>query len=192
MKAAIYCRVSSEEQTTENQNIALKQLAVNRGYEVVAVYKENDTAWKRGHQAELERCKEDAFMRNWEVLLVWDIDRLSRLGPYAMFGIVQHFWDLNIKVVSLQQTWLEVNDMIRPILISVFASMSQWESDKRSERTRAGILRRKQDKPIKPRGKDKRRRQRRSDIGQKHRYKKVPNKSDTISISPIKPKEGRF
>lgn len=169
MKCAIYCRVSTDDQTTENQKLQLLKMATSRGYELTTIYYENETAWKRGHQAELERCRRDAFNRAFDILMVWDIDRLSRLGPSAMFNIVEGFWNLGLTVVSLQQPWLEVDNMVRPILIAVFASMAKWESDKRSERTKAGLARRKSEKPIKPRGPDKRHRARRADIGKKHR-----------------------
>ena len=176
MRAAIYCRVSTDEQTTDNQKLQLIKLANARGYEITTIYYENETAWKRGHQAELDRCKHDAFMREFEVLLIWDIDRLSRLGPSVMFNIVEGFWNMGLTVVSLQQPWLEVDNMVRPILIAVFASMAKWESDKRSERTKAGLARRQLENPIPGRGPDKRHRKHRSDYGQKHRVKeKVRN-----------------
>mgnify|MGYP002396446478 CR=1 FL=1 len=50
-KCTIYLRVSSKEQTVENQLPQLLQLAQSRGYEVVEVYQENESAWHAG-QAE--------------------------------------------------------------------------------------------------------------------------------------------
>lgn len=172
LKAAIYCRVSTDEQTTENQNIALKQLAANRGYEVVKIYQENDTAWKHGHQAELENCKRDAFNRQWDVLMFWSMDRLSRQGVSSMFRILEGFWDLGITTISLQEPELESGGVIREILIAVSAWIAKIDSDRKSERTKAGIARRKLEKPIKPRGPDKHKRSRRADVGKKHRRRK--------------------
>lgn len=169
MKAAIYCRVSTDEQTTENQIAPLLALAQSRGFEVVKVYQENETAWKRGHQAELENCKRDAFNRQWDVLMFWSMDRLTRQGVSSMFRILEGFWDLGITTLSLQEPELERGGVIREILIAVSAWIAKIDSDRKSERTKAGIARRKSEKPIKPRGPDKHKRARRSDIGEKHR-----------------------
>jgi putative DNA-invertase from lambdoid prophage Rac len=180
MKAAIYCRVSTDEQTTENQNIPLRKLAENRGYEIVAVYQENETAWKRGHQLELERCKKDAFMREFDVLLIWSMDRLTRQGVSSMFRALETFWDLGITTISLQEPELERPGPTRDLLISFSAWVARIDSDRKSERTKAGLLRRaangfKLGKP--PGSTDKRKRQRRSDIGKPHRFNKVLEKS---------------
>ena len=169
MKAAIYCRVSTDEQTTDNQKLQLIKLANARGYEITTIYYENETAWKRGHQAELERCKHDAFMREFEVLLVWSMDRLSRLGVSSMFRILEWFWDYGIVVVSIQEPELEKPGLTRELLISVSAWLARIDSNRKSERTKAGLARRRAEKPIPGRGPDKRRRKHRSDYGQKHR-----------------------
>jgi len=50
MKAryAIYLRVSSKEQTVQNQLPQLAQLRESRGKEVMEVYQEDETAWHAG------------------------------------------------------------------------------------------------------------------------------------------------
>jgi putative DNA-invertase from lambdoid prophage Rac len=189
MKAAIYCRVSTDEQTTANQILALNKLAIARGYEIVQVYTESETAWKRGHQAELERCKQDAFNRVFDVILVWSLDRLSRLGVSAMFRICENFWNLGIKVVSLQEPQIEVEGYGREIMLFFAGLFAKMDSDRKSERTRAGLARRKAEgftlgKP--PGSKDKRKRARRADIGKPHRFNKVLKKSDKeIDVNSI-------
>jgi putative DNA-invertase from lambdoid prophage Rac len=168
-KAAIYCRVSTDEQTTKNQKLQLIKLANSRGYELTTIYYENETAWKRGHQAELERCKQAAFNGDYNVLLIWSLDRLTRLGVSSMFKICEFFWNLNITIVSMQEPQVEHADMFREAIIFFSGLFAKIDSDRKSERTKAGIARRKLEKPIQPRGPDKHKRARRSDIGEKHR-----------------------
>ena len=50
MKVCIYSRVSTGQQDTTNQSIALSEWAKQRGFEVVKVYEEEESAWKSGHQ----------------------------------------------------------------------------------------------------------------------------------------------
>ena len=60
MKAACYLRVSTTDQTAENQLPALEAYASSRGYRIVATYQESESGWRAGHQAELRRLLEDA------------------------------------------------------------------------------------------------------------------------------------
>ena len=82
MKAVLYLRVSTTEQNVDNQLPALEAYADSRGWQIVEVYRENESAWKSGHQKELARLLADC--RNGrhrvDVVLVWALDRLSREG----------------------------------------------------------------------------------------------------------------
>ena len=49
-KTAIYCRVSTTEQNPDNQRMVLADWAKQRGFDVIAVYEEEESAWKTGHQ----------------------------------------------------------------------------------------------------------------------------------------------
>jgi DNA invertase Pin-like site-specific DNA recombinase len=88
MKAAVYLRVSSNEQSTDNQFPALEAYAKNRSYEIVRVYEEEESAWKSGHQRELVNLMSDARQRRFQVVLVWALDRLSREGALAILSLV--------------------------------------------------------------------------------------------------------
>ena len=90
MKAAVYLRVSSNEQSTDNQLPALEAYAKNRSYEIVKVYEEEESAWKSGHQRELANLMADARQRKFQAILVWALDRLSREGALAILSLVQN------------------------------------------------------------------------------------------------------
>ena len=49
MKVCIYSRVSTGEQDTKNQSVVLTDWANQRGYEIIKVYEEEESAWKNGH-----------------------------------------------------------------------------------------------------------------------------------------------
>ena len=46
-RAAIYLRVSTDEQTTENQERALREVAARSGHEIVAVYRDDGIRGRR-------------------------------------------------------------------------------------------------------------------------------------------------
>jgi DNA invertase Pin-like site-specific DNA recombinase len=183
MKAAIYCRVSTDEQTTDNQLPSLLKLAEARGYEVVKIYQENETAWKRGHQKELQCAINDGVHRKYDIFIVWALDRLSRQGLWVTLGLVKQLWDAGVLVVSPEDSWIETeNELERDLMLAMKASMAKSESDRRSARIKAGNARKiLQGLPVggKPGRKDKGRREARSDKGGHHRFNSYPKNTDT-------------
>ena len=61
MKAAIYVRVSTEEQETANQTAPLVGIASRRGDDVVRVYEEQKSAWRDGPWRTLARKQFSPF-----------------------------------------------------------------------------------------------------------------------------------
>ena len=59
VKCVIYARVSGKAQETANQIDILTSWAEQKDFEVVAIYQEQESAWKSGHQKELARLKAD-------------------------------------------------------------------------------------------------------------------------------------
>jgi len=142
MKVAAYLRVSTEEQTFENQLPAIEQWCESRGYGKPVIYAENESAWKNGHQKELARLLKD--IRNgkpYNYLLVWSLDRLSRQGIASVLQLISSFDFHGCQVVSLQESWTDQTGPMRELFIAIAAWAGKFESDRRSERTKAGMTR---------------------------------------------------
>jgi len=77
MRACIYSRVSTDQQDSGNQSLVLTEWAKQRGFDIIVVYQEKESAWKAGHQRELARLLHDAGKRRFDTVLVWALDRLS-------------------------------------------------------------------------------------------------------------------
>jgi len=143
MKAALYLRVSTTEQNVDNQLPALEAYADSRGWQIVEVYQENESAWKSGHQKELARLLADC--RNGrhrvDVVLVWALDRLSREGAAAILNLVNTFKAYGVRVISYQESWTEAPGAIGEVLYAIAGWVAKMESERRSERTKAGLAR---------------------------------------------------
>ena len=87
IRGAIYVRVSTKEQTTENQERELRQWAERLGFEVVAVYADTMSG-ARSDRAALAAVLTAAHRREFDVLLVWALDRVSREGIGPMVGFI--------------------------------------------------------------------------------------------------------
>lgn len=71
LKVVIYLRVSSSEQTADNQLPALEKRIADKSDELVEVYQESESAWRSGHQRELSRLFDDLKRRKADICLVW-------------------------------------------------------------------------------------------------------------------------
>ena len=161
MKAALYLRVSTTEQEAANQRPALEDYAKRHDLNIVLTYTEAESAWKNGHQTELTRLLEDARHGKFQVVLVWALDRLSREGPLAILSLVERLKRCGVKVISYQESWTEAPGELADILYAITGWVARMESQRRSDRTKAGIERaRLQGSQIGKRGPDKKRRRR--------------------------------
>ena len=79
-RAALYLRVSTDGQTSENQRLVLAEVAARRGWEVVATYEDHAVsgAASREKRPSFDRMLKDAARRRFDVLMIAAVDRLGR------------------------------------------------------------------------------------------------------------------
>lgn len=153
MKVSLYLRVSTKDQDYENQRKPLEDFAAARQWENVRVFAESESAWKAGHQHELEALRAAARRGEFNILLVWALDRLTRGGPAAILNLVAEFKRYNVKIVSYREAWTETLDAdTLPLFLSIAGWLAEMESKRRSERIRAASDRTKET-GITPKGK---------------------------------------
>ena len=140
-KAAILARVSDAGQHSENQFPDLIAWAQRRGLEVVVTYQFQESAWKGAHQKQLSQVYRDARAGKFQVLLVWALDRLSREGPLATLEIVHRLGQSGVQVWSYQEPWTEAGGELLDLLLAIAGWVARMESNRRSERTKAGLAR---------------------------------------------------
>jgi len=108
---------------------------------VVSIYQEAESAWRSGHQEELAKLKNDARRRKFSVILVWALDRLSREGSAAILNLINSLKVYGIRVISYQEPWTEAPGEIGETLYAIAGWVARMESQRRSERTKAGRAR---------------------------------------------------
>ena len=141
MKVCIYSRVSSSDQNTVNQSAVLTEWAEQSGFDIVKTYGEEESAWKAGHQRELANLIADARKQRFQAVLVWALDRLSREGALAILSLVQKLSICGVKVLSYQESWTEAPGELAELLYALTGWVARMESQRRSERTKAGLAR---------------------------------------------------
>ena len=76
MRVAIYARVSTGEQTTDNQVIKLKKVAERNGWEVEAIYADTISGAK-SKRAQLDKLMKAVMRKEIDMVMVWSLDRLG-------------------------------------------------------------------------------------------------------------------
>ena len=144
-RCAIWARVSTDDQESGNQLAELREWAARRGFEVVIEYvADGASGWTGKHREQLRQALGDARLGRFEILLVWALDRLSREGIEATLSAMRQFADQGVAVWSLKESWTETSDPhVRELISAIMAWVARMESQRRSERTRAGLARRK-------------------------------------------------
>jgi DNA invertase Pin-like site-specific DNA recombinase len=140
IRGALYVRVSTKEQTTENQERELRQWAQRLGLEVVAVYADTMSG-ARSDRAALAGVLTAAHRREFDVLLVWALDRVSREGIGRMVGYVEQLRTAGIRVLSHQEPWLDTGGPVGELVLAIFAWVAKQERERIGERVRAGQTR---------------------------------------------------
>ena len=76
-RAAIYLRVSTQDQTTSNQEHELRQAAERAGWQVTRVYKDHGISGVKGRNGRpaLDALCRDATKRQFDVVMAWNVDR---------------------------------------------------------------------------------------------------------------------
>lgn len=139
MKAALWLRVSTPDQTTDNQRVALESEAFRRDLEITKVYDVATSAFRGAHQSTLQQVYRDARANRFKILMIWSLDRLTRQGPVAAMEILDQLAKRDVQLISLQEPWIEVEGPARELLILVIGWVAQMESRRRSDRTKEGL-----------------------------------------------------
>src|SRR5215475_6980302 len=79
-RVAIYARVSTDDQTTENQLLELRQVAERAGWEVVETYVDHAISGSKGRDQRpaFDRLHKGAAARRFDLVMACSVDRLGR------------------------------------------------------------------------------------------------------------------
>jgi DNA invertase Pin-like site-specific DNA recombinase len=79
-RVALYLRVSTDGQTTENQEHELRAVAERKGCEIVRVYRDHGISGAKGRdkRPQFDALCKAAIRREFDIVMAWSVDRLGR------------------------------------------------------------------------------------------------------------------
>jgi len=140
MKVAIYCRVSTTQQETENQLIQLREYCNKNNYEVFREYIDIISG-KEKSRPSYDRMFKDAHKRLFDLVLFWDLSRFSRAGTLFTLQKLKELENLGIDWESYQEPYFKSIGQFKDVVLSIMATLAKMERERISERTKAGLER---------------------------------------------------
>jgi DNA invertase Pin-like site-specific DNA recombinase len=142
MRAAIYARVSTKDgrQDTENQLRQLRAFAKTQSWTVTTEYVDRATG-KHSDREQFKLMFAAASKREWDCLLFWSLDRLSREGTVETLNHLQRLSSYGISYRSFTEQFLDSTGIFREAVIGILAAVAKQERVRLSERTVAGLQR---------------------------------------------------
>lgn len=139
-RVAIYARVSTKEQQTENQLIELRRWMSDRDFEVVEFIEE-------GLSGSLDENKRPALLElmtaarkhKFKMVAVWDFSRFARSLKHLVLAL-EEFRELGIDFVSYQQN-IDTSTASGKMMFGIIACLAEFERSMIRERVFAGLNR---------------------------------------------------
>ncbi len=139
--AVIYCRVSTHQQTVENQLLELRAAAQRMGYRIVAELVDEGISGARGRneRPSFNRLHQMIQCKEVNVVLAWSICRFGRSTT-----------DLSVFLAEVQAAGIDLYIHQQSIntatpagrmIFGIFSALASWEREMITERINAGLAR---------------------------------------------------
>jgi DNA invertase Pin-like site-specific DNA recombinase len=138
-RVAIYARVSTNDQTTENQLPDLRRYAHERGWIVSGEYVDQGISGAKQGRPALDRMMLHGRKRQFDVVLVWRFDRFARSTSHLLNSL-DEFRQLGVDFCSLNEA-IDTSTPMGKMIFTVCAAVAELERGIIIERVHAGIRR---------------------------------------------------
>ena len=140
-RVGLYLRVSTNEQTTENQRRELERVAEQRGWQIVQVYEDHAISGAKGRDkrpAFDQLCK-DCARGKLDLVAAWSIDRLGR----SLHHVVTFMADLSEQGCGLylHQQQVDSSTAAGRAMLAMCGVFAEFERGMIVERVHAGLAR---------------------------------------------------
>jgi DNA invertase Pin-like site-specific DNA recombinase len=140
-RIAIYLRVSTAEQTVENQRRELQAVAKRHGWNIVAIYKDEGVSGTKGRDKRpgFDQLCHGVARREFDQVAAWSVDRLGR----SLQGLVGFLAELHAKGVDLylHQQGIDTATPAGKAMFQMMGVFSEFERAMIVERVKSGLAR---------------------------------------------------
>lgn len=137
LKAAIYARVSTDEQTVDPQLRDLREYAANRGWREVQEFVDVGVSGAKDSRPAWNRLWDAIQKGKVKVLLVHALDRLGRSLPHLV-KILSTLVERDVVLVSFREN-IDLSTSTGRMVAGLFSVLADYELSIIRERTKAGM-----------------------------------------------------
>jgi DNA invertase Pin-like site-specific DNA recombinase len=137
-RAALYMRVSTLDQHPETQLYDLRQMAQQRGYQIVEEYTDRISGAKAKRPG-LDAMLRDGRRGQFDVVLVWASDRIARSVKHFL-EVLDELNRLNIEFISFREQ-IDTGGPLGRAVVVIIGAIAELERNLIIERVRAGMRR---------------------------------------------------
>ena len=142
MKVAVYCRVSTNEQTTENQLHAIKKYCECQGWEIRHIYTDVGISGAKDKRPELDQLKTDIKKYRYDTVIVFKFDRLARSTSHLL-ECLQLFQTYGVNFVSVTEG-VDTSTSVGKMIFTFLGAIAEFERSLIQERIKAALALRKE------------------------------------------------
>ena len=140
-RVALYLRVSTDGQTTDNQRLELEQVAKRSSWDVVEVYEDAGISGANGREKRpaFDKLMKDASRRRFDLVAAWSVDRLGR----SLQDLVAFLSELHALKVGLylHQQGIDTTTPAGKAMFQMMGVFAEFERAMIRERVNAGLAR---------------------------------------------------
>ncbi|CAN7591667.1 recombinase family protein [Pararhizobium sp. LjRoot238] len=136
-RAAIYCRVSTADQSCERQERDLTAFATRAGYNVVKVFKETGSGAKLD-RAERRKIMALAQARQIDAVLVTELSRWGR-STVDLLNTLRELESWKVSVIAMNGMAFDLSSPHGRMLATFLSGIAEFERDLISERVKSGL-----------------------------------------------------
>lgn len=136
-RAALYCRVSTSDQSCARQERDLTAFAARAGYEVIGTFKETGSGVK-AEREERRKVLALAQRREIDAVLVTELSRWGR-STTDLLGTLKELQARRVSVIALNGMTFDLSTPHGRMIATVLAGIAEFERELIQERIRSGI-----------------------------------------------------
>lgn len=140
-RVALYLRVSTDDQTTDNQLRELQQVADRAGWEITQVYRDEGISGAKGRDKRpgLDEMLKDATRRKFDVIAAWSVDRLGR-SLQDLVGMLTEMHAAGIDLYLHQQA-IDTTTPAGKAMFQMMGVFAEFERAMIRDRVKSGMAR---------------------------------------------------
>jgi DNA invertase Pin-like site-specific DNA recombinase len=139
MTAALYARVSTTDQTCENQLLELRRYCEARGWRIWKEFVDTGVSGSTDRRPALDELISHARRRRFNVVICWRLDRLGR-NLRHLIVLLEELHGYGVSFVSLGEG-IDLGTSAGRLQLHILAALAEFERSRIQERVRAGLAR---------------------------------------------------